>query len=459
MLDDQPHYEMNLEMNLGECDDDTIFSSPISSPLKDNEYYDVSYSSGMPNESLLLDDSINDFYNIGTVFENDSLSFGDQPTSPESCSDFSKSVKQNERLIPSKIRKRPRNVNKNLQRKKRKLNDGQSEIMKITLSRDELLSYTSKQFEEYVQKLEHNKSLSGEEKKELKRQRRLIKNRESAQASRQRKKNYIEELEKKVSDLTNENLSLRENVETLSKRSSSYEKKFNNSNTMLAKCILFKFFVSSVRFLTSKNKQDNMTHAKATGVVLLIMMFSFGFMLNPDKIIDDDMNRNMINSFGNLFETESTSVKSLTKVDNMVTVTSQNEEVLDYEDKKRVTKMKSKVPNEEKRNVKPKPTEVKKTNEKSVSVKMEEETNHTKNQDMAVILPEIKDWKPNTTYLLCNNVKQLTPPVPLPQDPTAPMILSLFIPPDSEELNAPGEKSMLEVTCKVFDLKVSRLPN
>jgi len=94
---------------------------------------------------------------------------------------------------------------------------------------------------------------------------------------------------------------------------------------------------------------------------------------------------------------------------------------------------------------------------------VEEESNtlnHTQTprpQEYPLILPEIKEWKPNTTYLLCNSVNQLTSPVPLPQDPLSPMMLSLFIPPDPEELNMPGERSMLEVSCKVIDLKVSRL--
>ncbi|EFC48037.1 basic leucine zipper domain-containing protein [Naegleria gruberi] len=48
------------------------------------------------------------------------------------------------------------------------------------------------------------KALTPEEEKELKRQRRLIKNRESAQASRERKKIYIQGLEKKVDGLAQE---------------------------------------------------------------------------------------------------------------------------------------------------------------------------------------------------------------------------------------------------------------
>jgi len=246
------------------------------------------------------------------------------------------------------------------------------------------------------------------------------------------------------------------------------KKKMTNFNNMMAKCVLFKLFSSSVRFLTQRNKQLSMTHAKAIGVVMLIMMFSFGFMFNPDKIIDEsELNKNIVlKSFGNIFEIES-NVKS-TRVDHMATIIS-GDEGLENVDKKRVTKMKSRN-TDDKKITKPKSKEeVKKTDpmdsdQKVVKVKVEEETesmlNYTQIQkpDLSIILPDIKEWKPNTTYLLCNNVKQLTPPVPLPQDLTSPMILSLFIPPDPEEICLPGEKSMLEVTCKVIDLQVSRLP-
>jgi len=85
----------------------------------------------------------------------------------------------------------------------------------ISLSREELLSFSSEQFEDFVLQITAVRDLSQSEKNEIKRQRRLIKNRESAQASRQRKKSHIDELERKVKDLGNENIHLKEKISSL----------------------------------------------------------------------------------------------------------------------------------------------------------------------------------------------------------------------------------------------------
>jgi len=54
-----------------------------------------------------------------------------------------------------------------------------------------------------------------EKQKEIKRQKRLIKNRESAQASRERKKRYLQGLEEKVEELSNNNMTLNNKVRSL----------------------------------------------------------------------------------------------------------------------------------------------------------------------------------------------------------------------------------------------------
>jgi len=94
----------------------------------------------------------------------------------------------------------------------------------INFGRDELLVMTSEEFESTVARLAALRPLTPAEKSLIKRQRRLIKNRESAQASRQRKKDYVGELEAKVDSLVVGNARLKEDFASLVMENSSLKK-------------------------------------------------------------------------------------------------------------------------------------------------------------------------------------------------------------------------------------------
>jgi len=84
----------------------------------------------------------------------------------------------------------------------------------LELSRDELLNMTSDALEEHAKRLASQRALTPEEQKRFKRQRRLIKNRESAQLSRMRKKAYVDELERQISDLKDEKEQIRRRADS-----------------------------------------------------------------------------------------------------------------------------------------------------------------------------------------------------------------------------------------------------
>lgn len=119
------------------------------------------------------------------------------------------------------------------------------------------------------------KQLSPEEERELKKQKRLIKNRESAQKSRQRRKAYIEELEAKVQVLTNHGDQLAQENKVL-KEEMAYlinvlKKTPGVPSEVLSKTATFGMSTSAVVPVRG---------AKAAGVCLLIVLFSFGLFFN-----------------------------------------------------------------------------------------------------------------------------------------------------------------------------------
>jgi hypothetical protein len=71
------------------------------------------------------------------------------------------------------------------------------------------------ELEEYAENLRKVRKLTSEEEKDLRRQRRLIKNRESAQLSRVRRREHMEVIEQQLQEVQNENARLKLQVESL----------------------------------------------------------------------------------------------------------------------------------------------------------------------------------------------------------------------------------------------------
>jgi len=153
-----------------------------------------------------------------------------------------------------------------LSRKRKAGSDGQQKKRKGAAS--------SRDLEPLNKQMQGKRPTSNDEEQLFKRQRRLIKNRESAQKSRLRKKKYVEELELKVksyadlnSRLIEENKNLKEDVGYLA---TIVRKTPNISNEVL------KGVARRPAFSTA--------NAKAAGVCLLLVLFSFGLFCNTKGV-------------------------------------------------------------------------------------------------------------------------------------------------------------------------------
>jgi hypothetical protein len=82
----------------------------------------------------------------------------------------------------------------------------------VTLDKYVLQMFSIEEFEEYFLRITQKRSLSPSDQREVQRQRRLLKNRQSAQSSRQKRKQYIDALEKQIADLKSTNEQLRAQV-------------------------------------------------------------------------------------------------------------------------------------------------------------------------------------------------------------------------------------------------------
>jgi len=86
---------------------------------------------------------------------------------------------------------------------------------RVRLPREDLLKYTSQEYDDYVKRISLKRPLSEKEHRESKKQRRLIKNREYAQISRNKKKNEYAQLSVQIDQLNQHNTELMERVSLL----------------------------------------------------------------------------------------------------------------------------------------------------------------------------------------------------------------------------------------------------
>jgi hypothetical protein len=255
------------------------FGSDLSSP-------DISSPEHPLSPSILLcDPSLESSLAINVMNDGgfNTIPVLDQSNFPMQPEDF-KEVKPNATEVDKKSAKKGRG-------KKRQRHDPNesTDISAVTLTRDQTLCFSSEDFDMFVEEITRVRPLTYAEEKELKRQKRLIKNRESAQASRQRKKSYIDELEAEIKKLKQENTLLSSQVHGLSSENKGLREELQKIQTLLKKTgttiintLTPKTLPVQTPSLGSVSPRGPTQKAKA-GVCLLILLFSFGLFFNVER--------------------------------------------------------------------------------------------------------------------------------------------------------------------------------
>jgi len=132
--------------------------------------------------------------------------------------------------------------------------------------------------DEYATRLRATRPLSPMEEKDLRRQRRLIKNRESASLSRQRRKEHMDDLEIQVAGLNAENDELKARVEQLSAENAALKERLQHYEGKEQSPSMGERF----RKLTKVNASPFSTKSSAAtaGACLAIVLFGFGLLFN-----------------------------------------------------------------------------------------------------------------------------------------------------------------------------------
>ena len=261
---------------------------------------DFSNSSGSvsPNESL---SPINLNYSINPI-SMPVISFKQETHQPP---------KQNssQKIDNKETNKRKRNVKNEKEKEKEKDKSNKNQAPKkirkkhpemqtaVTLSREKLLTTSTEEFNKWVEELKSSRSLTQEEVQDIRRQKRLIRNRESAQASRDRKKNEFSLLEKQIQQLKEEKeMALRELNEMKSKVSLLESENLYMKTTIQHNPVLNEIYhgIGNIQTKNSFISEKGISKSvKNAGVCLFLLIFSFGLFFNVQNALNQSQPTNV----------------------------------------------------------------------------------------------------------------------------------------------------------------------
>lgn len=145
------------------------------------------------------------------------------------------------------------------------------------LPQEELLKLDSQKIESYMRNLSNFRTVEPSEEKELKRIRRLIKNREYAQSSRNKKKVHMDELEKQIKELQEKNNNLSQKCNSLEHEN----KTFKHQMSRIAAAMKSDYsFAEKIKQIFQSGESSESKTKKAKIATLFMIVFCFGIFSN-----------------------------------------------------------------------------------------------------------------------------------------------------------------------------------
>jgi len=161
----------------------------------------------------------------------------------------------------------------------------------VELPLEALYKFDSEKMENYLKQLLLNRKLSSEEEGELKKIRRLIKNREYAQSSRNKKRKNFDQAQTQLTEVSKENDDLRKRNEELESKMMSIQKICEKDSSLFSKMEKsLAIFIKNFQYtpvgyrndndspLSSSNEDNKPKVSKKRKAAYLIILFSFAFM-------------------------------------------------------------------------------------------------------------------------------------------------------------------------------------
>jgi hypothetical protein len=275
--------------------------------------------------------------------------------------------------------------------------------------------------------------------------------------------NYIKDLERRVTELLNENSKLKNNVCSLTTDKERLENEILLMQQLMRGCVSQDMECKeefNVPVMSSNNLLGLKPHPQAsTRVLLLVLLLSFGLLFHQTVTSDSIDIRTPNRTVSDLTHNTSPKLEKDKNSSSQTTkkVERQNTGVPQQKGAKRVLRHEKTTSTT--RSVKRRKETVKQQQQQQTTpiapIPLSVTSNPTTPNHRSVI-PEIIQWRPNTTYLICNNVSQILPPPSVlellqqRQNPNPARMVTLLIPPDA--LGTSQENALLQVTCQVLDV-------